>query len=111
MTSGVDPRLCAELRDALLYARTVVRMFEKLLDDVFEAYHRTPYVVSSRPYIERGLRLSEAGVTAARILAGKLEALNREHCAPKRHRVNNRGAEGAAERQGAQGGGSEASVL
>jgi hypothetical protein len=39
------------------------RLFKKLYEDVFEAYARTPTAVSSKPYIERALRLVKAGLT------------------------------------------------
>ena len=44
------------------------RLLRKLYEDVFEAYHRTPPVVSSRPHIERALRLAGAGLAQAYIL-------------------------------------------
>ena len=41
------------------------RLFRKLLEDITEALHRTPVSTSSRPYVERALRLVQAGYTAA----------------------------------------------
>ncbi|WP_048061592.1 hypothetical protein [Hyperthermus butylicus] len=41
------------------------RLLRKLYEDVFEAYNRTPPVISSRPHIERALRLAEAGLAQA----------------------------------------------
>ena len=38
-------------------------VFRKLYEDLIEAYLRTPQVVSSKPYIERALRLVQAGLT------------------------------------------------
>jgi len=37
-------------------------IFAKILDDVFEAYARTPATVSAKPYLERALRLTKAGL-------------------------------------------------
>jgi hypothetical protein len=54
MTSADE---CAEL------ARLSRGIFRKLLEDLFEAYARTPYEVSSRPHIERALSLAKAGLT------------------------------------------------
>ncbi|HIQ56198.1 MAG TPA: hypothetical protein EYH59_05940 [Pyrodictium sp.] len=38
------------------------RILEKLYDDVFEAFHRTPNIISSKPYLERALRLVQSGL-------------------------------------------------
>jgi len=38
-------------------------VFEKLLEDILEAYLRTPITVSSRPYVERALRLVQAALS------------------------------------------------
>ncbi len=46
-------------------ARLYAGIFRKLNEDLFEAYARTPVSVSSRPYIERALRLVRAGMTAS----------------------------------------------
>ena len=47
------------------YLEFFERLFRKLLEDALEAYHRTPMHISSRPYVERILRLTQAGLTAA----------------------------------------------
>jgi len=39
------------------------RVFEKLYDDIFEAFHRTPDTISSKPYVERALRLAQSGLS------------------------------------------------
>ncbi len=57
MTSG--DRYASTCYEAEYFAR----LFRKLLEDVEEAYYRTPLHVSSRPYIERMLRLVQAGLT------------------------------------------------
>ncbi|GEM_PF-5156948 len=44
-------------------ARFFHGVFRKIVEDLFEAYARTPATVSSRPYIERALRLARAGLT------------------------------------------------
>lgn len=62
-------------RDPLLCAETLERILGKLLEDLVEAYHRTPHPVSSKPYIERGLRLAESGVTVSRMLVQALAKL------------------------------------
>lgn len=55
------------------------RLFRKLLEDAVEAYHRTPVHISSRPYIERILRLAQSGLSEA-------EALRRRLCASPERR-------------------------
>ncbi|HIC98787.1 MAG TPA: hypothetical protein EYP08_03860 [Pyrodictiaceae archaeon] len=47
---------CAE------YILLLKRIFEKLYEDVFEAFHRTPNIISSKPYVERALRLIQSGL-------------------------------------------------
>ncbi len=46
--------------------RDVLRFFEylfrKMVEDLIEAYERTPLYISSRPYIERALSLALAGL-------------------------------------------------
>ncbi len=42
------------------FVELVYRISRKLLEDLLEAYHRTPYTVSSKPYVERALRLVRA---------------------------------------------------
>ncbi len=44
-------------------AEYFTRLFRKLLEDAEEAYYRTPVHVSSRPYMERVLRLVQAGLS------------------------------------------------
>ncbi len=53
---------CAEL------ARLQLGLFRKLYEDIFEAYARTPYEISSRPHIERALSLAKAGLTYSKQL-------------------------------------------
>jgi hypothetical protein len=62
MTS--DRNLCFEIE-------YFYRLFKKLLEDVEEAYFRTPIHVSSRPYIERMYRLIQAGLSESRLLIEK----------------------------------------
>ncbi len=38
-------------------------LFKKLYENAYEAYARTPLSVSSRPYIERVLRLAQSGLS------------------------------------------------
>ncbi len=42
------------------------RIFHKLYEDLIEAYLRTPQIIASKPYIERALRLTQAGLTLSR---------------------------------------------
>ncbi|NOZ89293.1 MAG: hypothetical protein GXO15_05145 [Crenarchaeota archaeon] len=58
-------------RDCRL-AEFYARLLRKMHEDLLEALYRTPFTVSSRPYLERAARLARAGYTAA------LEAL--EEC-------------------------------
>jgi len=44
------------------YVLLLKRIFEKLYDDIFEAFHRTPGIISSKPYLERALRLVQSGL-------------------------------------------------
>ena len=44
------------------YILLLKRVFEKLYDDIFEAFHRTPDTISSKPYVERALRLAQSGL-------------------------------------------------
>ncbi len=60
MTDTANCRELAELYRGL---------FRKIYEDSFEAYARTPVTVSSRPYVERILRLAQAGLTAAEEMA------------------------------------------
>ncbi len=48
--------------DICYEAEYFTRLFRKLLEDAEEAYYRTPVHVSSRPYMERVLRLVRAGL-------------------------------------------------
>ncbi len=48
-----------------------VRLFQKLLEDVEEAYFRTPVYISSRPYVERMLRLIQSGLSESMALMRK----------------------------------------
>ena len=45
------------------YILLLKRVFEKLYDDIFEAFHRTPSIISSKPYLERALRLVQSGLS------------------------------------------------
>ncbi len=55
----------------LLDERDVMRFYEnlfrKLVEDLLEAYQRTPLHISSKPYIERALNLALAGLDASRV--------------------------------------------
>ncbi|AEM38053.1 hypothetical protein Pyrfu_0181 [Pyrolobus fumarii 1A] len=51
-------------RDVL---RFYENLFRKLVEDLIEAYHRTPLHISSHPYIERALNLALAGLDATRV--------------------------------------------
>lgn len=51
--------------DICYEAEYFTRLFRKLLEDAEEAYYRTPVHVSSRPYMERVLRLVQAGLSEA----------------------------------------------
>ncbi len=55
---------CGE--EELELARLLEGIFRKLGEDATEALYRTPYAVSSRPYIERMASLIRAGATAVR---------------------------------------------
>ncbi len=50
--------------DLRFILRFYERLFRKLLEDIEEAYQRTPLHVSSRPYIERARSLIQAGLDA-----------------------------------------------
>ena len=50
------------------YVEYFVRLFSKLYEDLFEAYSRTPSFVTSRPYVERALRLAQSGLSTAKEL-------------------------------------------
>jgi hypothetical protein len=76
----IEENYCSILRSLILYGRTVSRIFDKIFEDLVEAYHRTPLTVSSRPYIERGLRLAEAGVSVSRALYSQLTSLHEKAC-------------------------------
>jgi len=49
--------------DICYEAEYFTRLFRKLLEDAEEAYYRTPVHVSSRPYMERVVRLAQAGLS------------------------------------------------
>ena len=53
--------------DERLMLRFYERVFKKLVEDLLEAYQRTPLYISSRPYIERALSLALAGLDASRM--------------------------------------------
>ncbi len=52
--------------EKMIDERDVLRFFEhtfrKIIEDLIEAYERTPLHISSRPYIERALNLALAGL-------------------------------------------------
>ena len=50
--------------DTRFVLRFYERLLRKLLEDLEEAYHRTPLHISSRPYIERARNLAQAGLDA-----------------------------------------------
>lgn len=50
--------------DTRFMLRFYERLLRKLLEDLEEAYHRTPLHISSRPYIERARNLVQAGLDA-----------------------------------------------
>ena len=50
------------------YVEYFVRLFSKLYEDLFEAYSRTPNFITSKPYVERALRLAQSGLSAAKSL-------------------------------------------
>ncbi len=62
---------------APLHERDVIRFYEnlfrKLVEDLIEAYQRTPLHISSKPYIERALNLALAGLDASRLFRNILE--------------------------------------
>lgn len=51
--------------------KLLLSIFEKIHEDILEAYRRTPVTVSSRPYAERAFRLSLAGITIVKNLLKK----------------------------------------
>ena len=56
--------MTSEKLDLRFILRFYERLFRKLLEDLEEAYQRTPLHVSSRPYVERALNLTLAGLDA-----------------------------------------------
>ncbi len=57
-----DHSKCRELE---IYLKTMAAVFSKIMEDLVEAYFRTPSHISAKPYVERSLRLAKAGVTIA----------------------------------------------
>lgn len=52
-----------EQEDACKTYEYFYNIFRKLYENIYEAYARTPLSVSSRPYIERVLKLVQSGLT------------------------------------------------
>ena len=52
--------------DERMILRFYERLFKKLVEDLLEAYQRTPIHISSRPYVERALSLALAGLDATK---------------------------------------------
>lgn len=52
-----------EQRDLCRTYEYFYNLFKKLYENTYEAYARTPFSVSSKPYIERVLRLVQSGLS------------------------------------------------
>jgi len=69
MTNSRNPRDL--VREPCRVYELFERIFEKLHEDLTEAYFRTPNIISSKPYIARALNLTRSSLSLAQQLVAQ----------------------------------------